>query len=217
MIRIAVCPVGLLQANCYLAWNEKTMRGFLVDPGDRAERLADFISRYGVRPEAILLTHGHFDHIGAADAIREKWNIPVFAGEKEAVVLGDSLLNLSGKYLLRPFTLTADRLLTDNEGFFLAGYKIRALYTPGHSEGGICYELPEESVLFSGDTLFEGSYGRTDGPDGDPEAMCRSLSRLFCGLPGEMSVLPGHGGETTIGEERETNPALFELRERGLL
>jgi glyoxylase-like metal-dependent hydrolase (beta-lactamase superfamily II) len=113
--------------------------------------------------------------------------------------------------------LKADRLLQDGEEFSLAGCRIRVLHTPGHSEGGVCYELPDECVLFSGDTLFEGSYGRTDGPDGDPEAMLRSLARLLRELPERMTVLPGHGPETTIAEEREQNPALFELRERGLL
>ena len=214
MIRIAVCPVGLLQANCYLAWNENSMRGFLVDPGDRAGTLERFAAERGVTVEAILLTHGHFDHIGAAEKIREDLGVPVYAGALEQTVLGDPLINLSGKYTRKPFTLKADRLLNDGEELSLAECRIRVLHTPGHSEGGICYELPEEGILFSGDTLFEGSYGRTDGPDGDPEAMFRSLARLLTELPGEMSVLPGHGGTTTIAEERAYNPALWELRER---
>ena len=217
MIRIAVCPVGLLQANCYLAWNDETMRGFLVDPGDRAERILRLVREEGVSLEAILLTHGHFDHIGAAEKIRAELGVPVLAGEGEDAVLGDPMRNLSGKYTLRPFTLEADRMLSDGEEFTLAGSRIRVIRTPGHSTGGVCYELPEEGVLFSGDTLFERSYGRTDGPDGDPEAMLRSLARLFRELPGEMSVLPGHGGETTIAEERAENPALWELKGRDLL
>lgn len=214
MIRIAVCPVGLLQANCYLAWNETSMRGFLVDPGGQSGKLERFIEDHGVTVEAILLTHGHFDHIGAAEKLREKLGVPVFAGALEQPVLSDPLLNLSGVYTMKPFTLKADRLLADGEELSLAGCRIRVLHTPGHSEGGVCYELPEEGILFSGDTLFEGSYGRIDGPDGDPEAMFRSLARLFRELPGEMNVLPGHGGATTILEEREHNPALWELRER---
>ena len=217
MIQVAVCPAGLLQANCYLAWNDETMRGFLVDPGDHPDRLLGFVKEFGVTPEAILLTHGHFDHIGAAEKLRDTLGIPVYAGALEQAVLNDPLLNLSGKYTRRPFTLRADRLLQEGEEFSLAGYTIRVLHTPGHSEGGVCYEVVGERILFSGDTLFAGSYGRTDGPDGDPEEMFRSLARLFKELPEEMNVLPGHGPETTIGEEKEQNPALWELRGRDLL
>ncbi|MBP5294488.1 MAG: MBL fold metallo-hydrolase [Lachnospiraceae bacterium] len=217
MIRIKACPVGLLQANCYLAWNPETRKGFLVDPGDRADVLQEFIQKNDVIPEAILLTHGHFDHIGAARELKEAWKIPVFAGEKEAVVLQDSFLNLSGRYTRHPFGMKADRLLSDGEEFSLAGYRIRVLHTPGHTEGGLCYELPEERILFSGDTLFEASYGRTDGPDGDYEEMMRSLGRLLRELPEDTLVLSGHGPETSIAQEREQNPAVFDLLERQYL
>ena len=214
MIRIVTCPVGLLQANCYLAFSEETKRGFLVDPGGMAEKISRFVTQYGMKPEAILLTHGHFDHIAAADKLRCQYGVPVLAGLGEERVLGDPLNNLSGVYTLHAFTLEADRLLSDGEELSVAGYRIRTIRTPGHSEGGVCYELPEEGILFSGDTLFQGSYGRVDGPDGDPEEMFRSLTRLFNELPGDTRVLPGHGGETSIEEERLTNPALLDLTER---
>ena len=217
MISIEVCPVGLLQANCYVAWDEETRRGFLVDPGDCAGDLELFARENGVLLEAILLTHGHFDHIGAAQKIGEDLKIPILAGAQEEAVLGDPFRNLSGRYTRRPFSVKADRLLSDGEEFSLAGYRIRTIHTPGHSTGGLCYEVLGEGVLFSGDTLFRGSYGRTDGPDGDPEDMFRSLARLFRDLPGEMTVLPGHGGETTIAEERVQNLALWDLRERHYL
>ena len=116
MIRIAICPVGLLQANCYLAWSEETKKGFLVDPGDAPERILRFIRKCEMQPEAILLTHGHFDHIGAADRLRRELGIPVFAGLQEERTLQDPLINLSGVYTLHHITLTADRLLSD--GFF---------------------------------------------------------------------------------------------------
>lgn len=217
MIRIAVCPAGFLEANCYVAWNEETKNGFLVDPGDSADELEAFAREYGVRVEAILLTHGHFDHVGAAEQIGRDLRIPVLAGAKEEAVLGDPFCNLSGRYTRDPFTVKADRLLSDGEEFPLAGYRIRTIHTPGHSVGGVCYEVLGEGILFSGDTLFEGSYGRTDGPGGDYEAMLRSLARLFKELPGEMNVLPGHGGTTTIQRELRINPAVRDLRERHYL
>ena len=136
MIRIAVCPAGFLEANCYLAWDEKTKNGFMVDPGDSADELEAFAGEYGVRPEAILLTHGHFDHIGAAEKIGRDLRIPIFAGTEEEAVLADPFRNLSGRYTVDPFTVKADRLLCDGEEFFLAGYRIRTIHTPGHSEGG---------------------------------------------------------------------------------
>lgn len=217
MIRIRVCPVGMLQANCYLAWNEETKKGFLVDPGDNADRILRLVEEEGVSPEAVLLTHGHFDHIGAADRIRRVFGIPVLAGEEETPVLDDPLNNLSGVYTYRPLSLKADGLLADEEEISSAGSRIRVLYTPGHSQGGVCYYLPEEGILFSGDTLFLGSYGRTDGPGGDEEEMFRSLAKLFTELPPETRVLPGHGMDTTIEEERESNQAVLDLQERKLL
>ena len=217
MIRIAVCPAGFLEANCYLAWNEETKDGFMVDPGDSADELEAFAREYGVKVKAILLTHGHFDHIGAAEQISEDLKAPIFSGIQEETVLADPFYNLSGRYTRKPFAVKADRLLSDREEFSLAGYRIRTIHTPGHSMGGVCYEVLQEGILFSGDTLFEGSYGRTDGPGGDYEAMLRSLARLFTELPGEMNVLPGHGGTTTIQRELRTNPALWDLKERHYL
>ncbi len=205
--------MGPVATNTYLL--SEGEEAIVIDPASKAQKMIEKIGDR--RLLAVLLTHGHFDHIGAAEKIRKDLGVPVYAGALEQTVLDDPLINLSGKYTWKPFTLKADRLLSDGEEFSLAGCRIRVLHTPGHSEGGVCYELPDEGILFSGDTLFESSYGRTDGPDGDPEAMLRSLARLFKELPGEMNVLPGHGDATTIAEERTYNPALRELRERAYI
>ena len=191
---------GLISVNTYIVYNENR-EGFLVDPGGNYKRIRMELSRLGVEPKAQLLTHGHFDHFGASVALQRD-GIPVFIHRSDAEKL-HSEGNLAAYMGAEVETLTADRLLGDGDVLQIAGFSVRVLHTPGHSSGSVCYLT--EGVIFSGDTLFHLSVGRTDFPDGDSAALRNSLRRLF-GLEGDYRVLPGHEEETTLAFERKYNP-----------
>ena len=196
--------LGMIHTNVYLAVNTETKEAIFIDPADDAGRLEKDIEVLGVKPMGILLTHGHFDHIGAAKELAEHYGIPIGAGSEETEVLADPCINMSGQFT-EPFGITADCLYADGEIFFLAGFRIRVIHTPGHTKGGVCYYLPEEGVLFSGDTLFCGTIGRTDLPTGSMSALVRSVRGLLADLPDETAVYPGHSSDTTIAYEKEYN------------
>ena len=158
-MRIETIMVGQMGTNCYLAWDEESKRGFLVDPGEQADKIIRVCSRYEIKPEAILLTHGHFDHIMAAKKVKEYYQIPVYAGIHEEELLADAQKNLSAMWA-EGFTMKADELVVDNQKIEIAGMKITVIETPGHTLGGVCYYIEKEHVLFAGDTLFFESYGR---------------------------------------------------------
>ncbi len=205
-MRIETIHVGEMGTNCYLAWDAVTGRGFLVDPGEQAEKIIRVCSSYQVTPEAVLLTHGHFDHIMAAKKIRQQYQIPVYVGVHEEELLADSQMNLSGMWAI-PYTMKADKLVNDNEVLSIAGMELTVIETPGHTPGGVCYYIRKERVLFAGDTLFCESYGRTDFPGGSMFALLRSLRGKLFVLPEETEVYPGHGQATSIGYEKMHNPA----------
>lgn len=204
-MRVETIVVGELSTNCYIAWDERTGKGFVVDPGNQGERIIAVCTRLGAVPEAILLTHGHFDHIMAAPKLKEYYGIPVFAGKEEEELLGSARDNLSGLWA-KPFTMRADRWLSDKQVFSVAGMNIQAIYTPGHTRGGVCYWLEQEKVLFAGDTLFCESYGRTDFPGGSMSALVHSIQSRLLILPEDTAVYTGHGEGTSIGYEKQHNP-----------
>ena len=197
--------LGMVSTNVYVCMHAETKEAFIVDPADDADEIIRLVSAMGAKPCAILLTHGHFDHIGAADALRKRYEIPVYAEEHEKELLSSPALNLSGGWA-DSLTLTADHLLKDGDMLNIAGFTIRVLHTPGHTPGGCCYELVGEDILFSGDTLFYVSVGRTDFPGSSGAAMRMSLHRLLEELSEDTQVLPGHGESTTIGYEKRNNP-----------
>lgn len=205
-MEITTLIVGMVETNCYIGMNETTKEAVIVDPGDNAEKIIGGCERLGVEVKAILLTHGHFDHVMAVPELREKWAVPVYASEKEAGVLAEEDLNLSNQFRSGKISLTADVLLKDQETIELIGYTFKHIMTPGHTCGSCCYYVESERVLFSGDTLFAGSYGRVDFPTSSSTDMLHSVAEVLFDLPDDIVVYPGHMGATTIGEEKKYNP-----------
>ena len=200
--------VGPVQTNCYLAINKETKETIIIDPGDDADRIGMRLMQLEAKPVAILLTHGHFDHAGAAKALAAQYDILVYVHEKEAETLADSRMNLSGPLAGGATTYHADVFLKDEQELTLAGLHMRVLFTPGHTPGGCCYYFPREDVLFSGDSLFCGSVGRTDFPGGSMHTLVDSVRNKLMSLPENTIVYPGHDIETTIEQERMYNPFL---------
>lgn len=198
--------VGMVQTNCYIVLNKEKKEAIVVDPGDDAAAIRNACQNLEVEVKAILLTHGHFDHIMAVEELRREWNVPVYACEKEKEVLSDDSLNLSDRFMGNEIHLKADVWLKDQELFELMGYRFQMIETPGHTEGSCCYYVESEKVLFSGDTLFEGSYGRVDFPTSSSRDMVHSVAQVLFDLPDDVKVYPGHMGATTIGEEKRYNP-----------
>lgn len=204
-LKIEQRVIGMVATNVYLGINTQTKEAFLVDPADQAENIALWLTQSGVTLKAILLTHGHFDHIGAVSELKKKYQVPVYAMAAEAVVMEDSTLNLSAGFS-SPFSVKCDYKLKDEEKITVAGFEITAYHTPGHTKGGACYYIEEEQVLFSGDTLFCRSVGRTDFPTGSMGELRRSVQRLLAMLPDEVRVMPGHECDTSILDEKRYNP-----------
>ena len=205
VIRVKSLLVGMVQTNCYLVYDDETKRAAIVDPGDSADMIINECKNLNLKPEAILLTHGHFDHIMAAEAVKAEGDIKIYASEKELEVLRDGEKNMMMKYYRRSITLEPDVTLRDGETFEAAGMVWKMIETPGHTIGSCCYYLEKEAILFSGDTLFQTSYGRVDFPTGSAMDMLASVKKLLA-LPENVIVYPGHMGETTIAHEKKYNP-----------
>jgi glyoxylase-like metal-dependent hydrolase (beta-lactamase superfamily II) len=202
--------VGPLQENCWIVRRDGGDRALVVDPGDEPDRLVGAIEQLGVTVEAILLTHTHFDHVGAVAPLARATGAPVHCPQIEVPVLADiNSYVFPGFGPYEPYD--ADETVAGGERLELAGLALDVLFTPGHSPGHVTYVLADEQAIFSGDVLFEGSIGRTDLPGGDHATLMRTLSSLVDALPDETVVYPGHMGNTTIGRERATNPFLAQL------
>ena len=198
-------PVG---TNCYIVSNDDTMECFIVDVAACPPEFVSHIRNSGLTVKAVLLTHGHFDHIMGLDRFLEEFPVPVYACTAEREVLESAQLNSSAGMLGQPYTFTGARFVKDGDLLDVAGMKIQVIQTPGHTIGGCCYYIADENVLFSGDTLFRASVGRTDLPTGSMSALVRSVTDRLLVLPDETRVYPGHMEETTIGYEKQYNPFL---------
>lgn len=199
--------VGPVCTNCYLLVNHKTGELLVVDPGDQAQLIEKQIEKTGAKPVAVLLTHGHFDHAGAAEALADKYQISIYAHEAERETLEDPGLNLCGM-IGEHKVYHADIFVKDEEVLNLAGFSIRVFLTPGHTIGGCCYYIADEKILFSGDTLFQESVGRTDFPRGSASDLIRAIREKLMPLPDDVTVYTGHDESTLIGYERMHNPYL---------
>lgn len=205
--RIERCVLGMVSTNCYIVYSSKEeglRPGVVIDPGDNAPFILNKCRELEVKPEAILLTHGHFDHMLAAEDVRRTFHIPVLAGEEEMALLDEPDMNLTTSFG-EPMCLTADRWLRDGETLELIGRRWKVLHTPGHTGGCLCFYVEEEGVLFSGDTLFRESVGRTDLPTGNSTKILDSVVRKLFVLPDNTKVYPGHDSSTTIGYEKQHN------------
>ena len=199
--------VGPVQTNCYVVINEDTKECFVIDPGASAKQLAERIRKDELTPVAILLTHGHFDHAGAAEELAKEFDVKIYAQEAEKDTLANPQKNVSWM-MGGSETYHADEFLKDEQEVEFAGFKIKVLHTPGHTEGGCYYYIADEDVVFTGDTLFAQSVGRTDFPGGSMSQIVRSIKEKLMVLPDDTTVYPGHGDPTTIETERMYNPYL---------
>ena len=200
--------LGMIGTNVYFLINKETKETILVDPADNAPYIEEQFRLRGLKPAAILLTHGHFDHIFAVNDLKKAWpDVKVYAYIDEKPLMEDSWANRSAAWA-SAYTTTADVWVKDNEMLHIAGFDIQVLHTPGHTAGSCCYYFEEQGVLISGDTLFLESYGRTDLQTGSEAAIFRSVARLL-ELPEDVYVYPGHMDMTSIGHERTYNPAVF--------
>jgi glyoxylase-like metal-dependent hydrolase (beta-lactamase superfamily II) len=212
---VRMFTVGPVQENCFLLRVDDSDRALIVDPGEEAPRILAAVAELGVTIEAVLVTHCHFDHIGAVAPVARRAGAPVYVSEIERPVLADvmSYVPFAG---LGPYeSYEADHLLKGGERLSLAGLEIEVHFTPGHSPGHLTYSIPSEQAIFSGDVLFQGSVGRVDLPGGDWDTLLTSIAGLMDGLPEDTTVYPGHMGITTLGAERRTNPFLAELAAGG--
>jgi len=208
---VRMFTVGPVQENCYLFRREGSDRALIVDPGDEADRLLPAIDELGVELDGILLTHTHFDHVGAVAPVAEATGAEVWVPAIEKPVLADIMSFVPWPGFGPYESYDAEHTLSGGEKLELADFEIDVLFTPGHSPGHVTFSIPDEQAVFSGDVLFQGSVGRTDLPGGDWPTLLESIRSLVDNLPEDTTVHPGHMGLTTLGAERASNPFLAEL------
>ena len=215
-MKIEKFVTGIISTNCYIVTNEETKETVIVDPANLSKAMIGYIEEEELVIKAILLTHAHFDHMLAADDIRKAYGCKVYVHMDDERMLNDPFLNLSGPMGTEQTGISADHLLRDGDVLHFLNREWKVMATPGHTAGSVCYYLPEEKVLFSGDTLFAESLGRTDLPTGSMSAIVRSIAEKLLVLPEDIMVYPGHGDATTIGYEKQYNPVAAYVRKRGM-
>ncbi|MEJ7876211.1 MAG: MBL fold metallo-hydrolase [Solirubrobacterales bacterium] len=209
---IRMLTVGQVAENTYIFRHDDSDTGLIIDPGEEAERILATLDQLGIEKlEAILLTHTHFDHIGAVAPVAKATGAPVYCPKLEIDVLADIMAYIPWEGFGPYESWIAEETVEGGERLSLAGFEIDVVFTPGHSPGHVTYSIPDERILFSGDVLFKGSVGRTDLPFGDWPTLLASIGGLIDAFPEETGVYPGHMDLTTLGAERASNPFLAEL------
>ncbi len=207
-LRIEQIPVGMLQVNCYLVWHEENNELLIIDPGAEPDRLIEEINGNNLNPQAILLTHAHVDHIGAVPELSREYSIPVY------VHPDDMPLYKSPENALPPWLAAVEDLpdaVSDPPKVIEFDYTV--LPTPGHTRGGVSFYFAKARSLFTGDTLFQGSVGRTDLPGGNTKRLMTSIGNELLTLPPDVRIYPGHGNSSTIGHEKKSNPYLLSMNQ----
>jgi hydroxyacylglutathione hydrolase len=203
-----ILPVGMLQCNCSIFGDEQTRDAIVIDPGDNIDSILQVLAKHALKVKAIVITHAHIDHIGGAAKLKAATGAPVHmnAGDQD---LYDHLdVQASWLNMKTPEKTTVDTEARDGDTLALGDATFHVLHTPGHTQGSISLWIPAENKLIAGDTLFRDSIGRTDLPGGDGRQILRSIHDKLMTLPDEATVVPGHGGNTTIGREKDRNPFL---------
>lgn len=206
-----VLPVGLLQCNCSIFGDEQTRDAIVIDPGDDVDQIMAILNRHQLRVKAIVITHGHIDHVMGANRLRKLSGAPVYMNENDAMLIDHLAMQAAWLGMDTPERPEIDTNAADGTVLTLNAARFEVLHTPGHTPGSSSVWIPSENKLVAGDTLFRDSVGRTDLPGGDHRRLLLSIKTRLLELPDEAEVTPGHGPKTTIGRERELNPFLRQL------
>jgi hydroxyacylglutathione hydrolase len=203
-----ILPVGMLQCNCSIFGDEQSREAMVVDPGDEIARILEILQRHELTVKAIVITHAHIDHIGGAQKLKQATGAPVYMNANDVEL--QKMMSIQAQWLgmRTPEAVEIDVAAKDGDRLLVGVTEFQVLHTPGHTQGSISLYIPSENKLVAGDTLFAGSIGRTDLPGGDSQKILQSIREKILPLPEATVVIPGHGGETTVGEEKEFNPFL---------
>ena len=212
MAEIIAIPVGALEVNCYIVWDKATLEGVIIDPGADADEIEAAVKENGVKVRCVLNTHGHFDHVGANKAMKAAFGAPIAIHPDDAPLMADAHEHGIFFGVETPRQAAPDILLEDGQSMEFGPLKFKVIHTPGHTKGGVCLYLESAKALFTGDTLFAGSVGRTDFEGGSMDELMASIGGKLLSLDDKVMVLPGHGPSSTIGEERQTNPYLAGMK-----
>ena len=208
-IKIGRMAIGSYQTNCYFVYREDSKKAVVIDPADNGAQIYSALERNGFTVEAILLTHGHFDHIWGSNELREVSGAKIYALDEEKVLCEDVKYNLSAM-VGRAYTVVPDTYVREGDVLTFDSMDFKVIATPGHTIGSCCYYVEKAGILISGDTLFQESTGRTDFPTGSMSSIVRSIREKLFILPDETKVYPGHGDSTTIAYEKKYNPFVAE-------